>query len=251
MAEPVKGRERDVESDKPAKELVTEDMKKKAAASRKKATAAAKAKQQSEQEAGGLGVLRTKGGGRGATAESLELIKSDIPYPKEVHGENFEFYGPHGWAAEIPEGTDITAMSEDQEFVINPEKVDFLRFQKPGRNLPKKRLYNIKGLHKDGRLSQFPFEPQINNTAGGDPQDAIGLRRYQRKGIYLFIEWDTMRPVYCGAWNCFAQAAQEGEFVGFCSMRHAQHTLPNRFKNAGGMMNALGRDVTTSRVWNG
>jgi len=250
MAEAVKGRSRETSETKPAKELVTEDMKKKAVAQKKKAIAAAKDKE-AKQEAGGVGVLRRKGGSAAERSANKGLYESDIPYPKEVHGKDFEFYGPHGMAAEIPEGTEITPMSEDQEFVINPDKVRNLWFTRPAQNLPKKRLYNIKGLHKDGRLSQFPFEPQINNTAGGDPMDAIGLRRYQRKGIHLLIDWDTMRPVYCAAWDCFAQAAQEGEFVGFCSLRHAQHTLPNRFKNAGGMMSALGKDVTTSRVWNG
>jgi len=247
MAEPVVGRKREV-TEKAAKDLVTDEMKKEAVANQKKVVAAA----EKRNDTSGVGVLRKKGGARGATAESLELIKSDIPYPKEVHGVDFEFYGPHGQAAVIPEGVEIATMSEDQEFVIKPEYVEFLHFTRPGRNLPKKRLYNVKGLHKDGRWTQIPFEAQINNTGGGDPLDAIGLRRMERKGIHIFLhDWDTLRPVFCAAWDCWAQAATEGEFTGFCTLRHAKHTLPNRFKDAGGMMSALGRDVTTSRVWSG
>jgi len=195
----------------------------------------------------GVGVLRRKG-----SSNAPKLTPSDIPYPEGIHGENFELYGPHGFAAFVPEGTDIQAYSNEQEFVIDPEKIKVLWFEQPGRNLPKKRLYNIKGIHKDGRIVPLPFEDQIQNNAGGDPEDAIGLHRYSRKGIFMLIDWDTMIPVYCGAWGCFAQAAQKGEFVAFCSLRHAQHTLPNKYKEKGaevGMMGMFSQGSTTSRVW--
>ncbi len=120
-------------------------------------------------------------------------------------------------------------------------------------NYVKKRLYNIKGIHKDGRIVPLPFEDQIQNNAGGDPEDAIGLHRYARKGIYILIDWETMIPVYCGAWGCFAQAQQKGEHVAFCSLRHATHTLPNKYKEKGaevGMMSMFSQGSTTSRVWN-
>lgn len=226
---------------KPAKELVTDDMKAAAEAS------AELRRKKVDEERAGVGVLRKKGGGAGQAAE---LSESNIPYPEGIHGEDYEFYGPHGAASVIPEGTEIAAYSSEQEFMIDPARVKNLSFDKPGRNLPKKRLYNIKGIHKDGRIVQLPFEPQIMNNAGGDPEDAIGLRRYQRKGIHVLIDWNTLIPVYCAAWDCWAQAAQGGNFVGFCSLRHAQHTLPNAYKGgseiAQGLMEA---GVTTTNVW--
>lgn len=198
-------------------------------------------------ETQGVGVLRTRGGGQGRD-KSFE--PSDIPYPEGIHGEDFEFYGPSGFAAEIPEGTDIAAFTDEQGFVINPDKIKVLHFQKPGRNLPKKRLYTIKALHKDGRLVQLPFEPQIQNNAGGDLEDAIGLRRYQRKGIHILIDWQTFMPVYCAAWGCFAQAEQSGQAAGFCSQRHAMHTLPNKYKNAGEITTGIfGENATGTRTW--
>ncbi len=195
----------------------------------------------------GVGVLRRKGNTEGRIADSFP---SDIPYPKEAHGEDFEFYGPQGFAAVIPAGTELSAHSTEQEFVIDPDRVEVLYFTRPGQNLPKKRLYTVKAIHKDGRIVQLPFEAQINNSAGGDPEDAIGLRRYQRKGITLLIDWDTMTPVYCAAWGCWAQAQAGTDWAGFCSGRHAQHTLPNRFNDAGNITRGLmEQGVTTSRVW--
>lgn len=246
MATASEGKKRDTSEDVAGKGKVTAAMKKEAEAQAKKAIAEAANKT----EASGLGKLRKKGGGRGGGKGKLR--KSDIPYPAHIHGEDFEFYGPQGMFAEIPEDVEKTPYSADQQFVIDPEKVTNLWFTEPGRNLPKKRLYNIKAIHRDGRLSQLPFEAQINNNAGGDPADAIGMRRYERQGWHCLLDWQTMIPVYCAAYDCFAQAAQSGEFVAFCTMRHAQHTLPNQYKGGGGavaQLGALGRDATTSKVW--
>jgi hypothetical protein len=190
--------------------------------------------------------IRTKAGAR---QQSRKITQSNIPYPVEIHGEDFEFYGPAGFAA-VPVG-DKSESGEDQEFYIDEEKLEFLSFDVAGRNLPKKRLYNIKAIHKDGRIVQLPFEPQVQNNAGGDPEDAIGLRRYQRKGIHLLIlDWETMRPIYCAAWDCWAQALDAGPWVAFCSQRHAQHTLPNRYKDADAIVGGLmEQGVTTTRTW--
>lgn len=194
----------------------------------------------------GVGVLRSKGGSN----RRKDFAPSNIPYPEGIHGDDYEFYGPAGFAAEIPAGTDIAAFSDEQGFVINPDKVRVLYFQAPGRNLPKKRLYTIKAIHKDGRLVQLPFERQIQNNAGGDPEDAIGLRRYERKGIHILIDWTTLMPVYCASWGCLAQADQGGQFAGFCTEKHAKHTLPNQYKDAGAITSGIfGQDATTSRTW--
>ncbi len=193
----------------------------------------------------GVGVLRKKG-----SAQSGKFFPSEIPYPAGIHGEDFELYGPSGFASFIPDGTDISVYSTNQEFMIDEDKVRVLYFQTAGRNLPKKRLYTVKAIHRDGRLVQLPFETQIQNSAGGDAEDAIGLHRYQRKGIHILIDWDTLIPVYCAAWGCFAAAAQNGDFVAFCSVRHSQHTLPNQQQgDAGQAMGMFSKGSTTSRTW--
>jgi hypothetical protein len=219
---------------------VTEEMKEIAEAQ------AAKRNEKPAEKAGDGRRLRTKGEG----SQKSTFVESDVPYPTEVHGEDFEFYGPQGYAAEIPDDVEISDYSVDQEFVLNEDKVRNLMFDRPGRDLPKKRLYVIKALHKDGRLVQLPFELQIQNNAGGDPEDAIGLRRYQRKGIHLLLDLNTMAPVYCAAWDCWAEAQNNTDHAGFCSVRHAQHTLPNHYKNAKGIMGGLmEQGVTTSSTW--
>lgn len=219
-----------------------------------KASAAAVTAKRNEEKAApaGVGVLRKRGGGPNTTGV---LIPSDIEYPAAVHGDDFEQYSPSGMAAVVPDGVEISPYTTDQEFMIDPEKVKTLLFTEAGRNLPKKRLFNVKGIHPDGRLVQLPFELQIQNNAGGDPQDAIGLRRYQRKGILILIDWETLATVYCAAWDCWARAANTGPFVCFCTERHAKHTLPNRYKDAGGMMqSAMGQGIfeqgsTTTQTW--
>lgn len=228
---------------KPGKDLVTDEMIEAAEKQFEKAALARTVEGKRE----GVGTLRKKGGAAGSTY----MEKSDVPYPEGVHGKDFEFYGPSGIAAYIPEGTEMTAKSGDQEFVIDRDRVTWLYFDKPARNLPKKRLCVVKAVHKDGRFVQLGFEPQINNNAGGDPGDAIGLRRMERKGIHLFLNWETMETTYCSAWGCWAQAAPIGsDFVNYCSLRHAQHTLPNQYKGSGAIQRSLMESgVTTANVW--
>jgi hypothetical protein len=226
------------------KETVKQDPELKAAAEASTA-ATNEARKAPKAKKSGVGVLRKKG-----TSQTRDFFPSKIPYPEGIHGENFELYGPAGFASYVPEGTDISVYSNDQEFMIDPEKVKVLWFQNPDRNLAKKRLYMIKGIHQDGRLTQFPFESQIQNNAGGDPNDAIGLHRYERKGVHLLIDWTTLIPIYCAAWGCFAAAAQNGNHIAFCGLRHADHTLPNRHKGEGGAaMGMFSKGVTTSRTW--
>jgi len=190
----------------------------------------------------GVNVLR-----RGGSRRKAVMTESDIPYPSNVHGDDYEFYSPSGLASVIPEGVDIADNSDDQEFMIDGDRIKNLAFDTPGRNLPKKRLYNIKAIHKDGRIVQLPFEAQIQNNAGGDEADAIGLRRYQRKGMYVLIDWDTLIPVYCASWDCWAQAVGG---TAFCSERHGKHTMPNRYKDAQGVnAGVFGDNATTARTW--
>lgn len=231
------------EAEKAAKQEVSAEHTEAAEALTKASNEARQAKP--EEVKSGVGVLRKRG-----TTQSEKFFPSEIPYPEGIHGENFELYGPAGFASFIPEGTDMSVHSFDQEFMIDEDKVRVLYFQSPGRNLAKKRLYTVKAIHRDGRLVQLPFEEQIQNNAGGDPADAIGLHRYERKGIHILIDWPTLIPVYCASWGCFAAAAQNGNHVAFCSLRHAQHTLPNQHKGEGGeALSLFSKDVTTSRVW--
>ena len=154
-------------------------------------------------------------------------------------------FGPTAFAAVQYGGR--TGSTLTQEFTLDEDRVKYLCFTPANQNLPKKRLYTIKAFHRDGRLVQLPFELQIQNTAGGDMEDAIGLRRYERKGISLLIDWATMQPIYCAAWGCHAKA--DGQ-TGFCGPRHAQHTLPNKFKDAGAISaGVFGENATTSRMW--
>lgn len=173
---------------------------------------------------------RRKGELRSAT-----LMKSDIPAP-EIANEDF---GPQAFAA---------VHSEDGTFTIDPEKARWLHFTKGGQATPSRPSYTVKAMQPDGRFIQIPFEPQINNTAAGDKEDAVGLHRARRKGIHVFIDWDTLLPVYCPASDCWAKG--DPKFEGFCTASHANRTLPNRFSESGEVLQGLmSRNVTTSRVW--
>ncbi len=184
-----------------------------------------------------LSARRTKQVGR-----SKDLRISDIPSPLKDPSE----YGPMGLAA-IPVG-EITGEVETQEFTIDPEKFRNLVFTAPAQNLPKKRLYTVKAMHRDGRLVQLPMESQIQNNAGGDPEDLIGLRRYERKGMHILFDFTTHTPVYCPAWGCWAQGDPRVT-GGFCSEKHAKHTLPNTYRDAGTILSGLGIDATTTQTW--
>jgi hypothetical protein len=182
---------------------------------------------------------RTKGNTVGRVGDDVQESELDSPY------KDLESMSPAAFAAQPV--APITGNIETQQFIVDYKKFNNLHFGKPGLNLPKKRQYTVKAFHKDGRLVQLPFEGQIQNNAGGDPEDAIGLRRYQRKGIVLLFDFETMQPVYCAAWGCWARA--DGR-TGFCTDKHAAHTLPNRYKDAGEIVQGLmSQGVTTSRTW--
>lgn len=166
---------------------------------------------------------------------SSKLVRSDIPAPVIDNAE----FGPQAFAA-VP--------AEDGTFTIDKDKAQWLHFTKPGGTIPNRPSYTIKAFQPDGRLIQIPFEPQIQNSAAGDKEDAIGLHRARRKGIHVLIDWDSLLPVYCPASDCWAQG--NPKFEGFCSPQHANKTLPNRFNEAGEVQQGLmSRNVTTSRVW--
>ena len=176
-----------------------------------------------------------------AQGRAAKFVESDVPYPAEAHGEDFEEYGPMGYAAKVGD-YDVAAYSFEQEFMLDEEMLKNLPFQAPGRPIPAKGLYTIKAIKPNGVLSQLPFEPQIQNTAGGEIEDAIGLRRYQRKGYLILMDFQTLQPVYCAAAECWAKAKPGG----FCTDAHRQITMPSESKESKGMLEA---GVTTSRIW--
>lgn len=170
-------------------------------------------------------------------------IKSDIEITLDPEG-----FGPTAFAAR-PVG-ETTGSYDTQEFELDEDRAKFVHFMQPGQNLPKKRLYTVKAMKPNGALIQLPFEPQISNTAGGDREDAIGLRRYQRKGFEVFYNFETSTPLFCAAWGCFAQSQGSGLYKDFCTSGHARVTLPNAFDDAGEVLQGLlSQGATTSRVW--
>ena len=129
---------------------------------------------------------------------------------------------------------------EDVQFDVDDDKLKYLHFTEPGAKLPSKRLYTIKAFDTSGTLVQIPFADQIQNTAGGSREDAIGLRRYERKGFKLLWDFETMLPVYCAAWGCWAQATKGNSF---CSPQHGAATFPE-----GDTLGNFSTNATTTRT---
>lgn len=175
---------------------------------------------------------------RARTPEKSTLTVSDIDAP---HFEDDQLL-PSAFAAVI---TRQAERGEDVEFDIDEERMTKLVFDKPGKNLPSKRLFTVKAFNPNGVLVQLPFEDQIQNTAGSSREDAIGLRRYENKGFKLLFDFATLSTVYCAAWDCWAQAA-EGQL--FCSPAHQSATLPKPGGGDAGF-GGFSDGATTSRVW--
>lgn len=202
--------------------------------------------------------IRTLGRGRGS---AREMYPSDLPNPVDYDSD---LIGPSAYGAVVvksrrPDNPKKGLPQDEIEFYLDPVKVKYLQFQKPGLPLPKKKLYTVKAFKPNGALTQLPFERQHNNQAAGDMQDAIGLRRYQRKGFIVLMDFQTMLPVYCGAAECYARAhvPEMDEMypeharmanTGFCSALHANHTSANRFNRDGSPRGtAFGDQATTTR----
>lgn len=117
-----------------------------------------------------------------------------------------------------------------------------LFFEEPGQPLAGKRLVTIKAITPTGVILQLPFEPQINNQVGGDPQDMLGLLKYTRKGYILL--WDKQyNTLFCKAWDCWAKG--QAQFEGFCCAPHKMYTSPDA------PASTLGSGVTTRRTVHG
>lgn len=158
-----------------------------------------------------------------------------------------------------PEG-DITGAVHTQTFSIREERLLGLMFDQPSRRLEQGRaLRVVKALKPNGNLVQIPIEGQINNAAAGNPEDAIGVRHYARKGYIILMDLEAFLPVYCLARNCWAAAMVPGlskrfpahvDVIGsgYCSYDHMVFVEPNLARNAAGL-GMFGLNATTTRSW--
>lgn len=190
---------------------------------------------------------------------AVRLYVSDLfEFPEDF---DLEGIGPVSYLAQ-PEGA-ITGSVDTQTFSIKEQLLKGLQFEEPARPLEQGRaLRVVKALKPNGVLAQLPFEAQINNGAAGDVIDALGIRHYMRKwgkaGI-IFMNMDTLVPVYCFARNCHAAAMVPAlaerypEHIdvidsGYCSWEHLQFTEPNLAAQLRGG-GVFSRNATTTRTW--
>jgi hypothetical protein len=115
-------------------------------------------------------------------------------------------------------------------------------FAPAGKEVAFKRLYTIKAVKPDGTLVQIPFEDQINNNVAS-PENAIGLRGYQRKGFHILFDFETHEGAMCPTWDCWAK--WDSKLHGFCSEKHMAITKPK--DDAAG--SRFGQNATTSASW--
>lgn len=173
----------------------------------------------------------------------IDLYVSDIyELPKELNQDGL---APTSYLAQ-PEG-DITGSIFTQTFSVREERLKGLVFDQPARRLQKgMAIRTIKAIKPNGNLAQLPFTSTVNNQAGGSTEDAIGLRKYTRKGFIVLFDFDSMAPIYCMARNCWAAAMVEplSELFpkhrnvigsGYCSYDHMAYTEPQLARQSGGM----------------
>lgn len=213
------------------------------------AAAAADLKEKNEKRIAKPGIRTFRRPGTASQVAVNELF----PFP-----DDFDLSGlaPVSYLA-MPEG-EITGAIDTQEFSVIEERLKGLLFDIPGRNLARNgQLRTIKALKPNGTLAQLPFALQINNAAAGELRDALGLRKYQRRGYLIFMDFDTLSPVYCMARNCWAAAMVAAlakvypEHLnvlgsGYCSHDHMGFTEPNLVRQGSGMFEA-GATTSTSR----
>lgn len=189
---------------------------------------------------------------KGAAGAEPELYVSDLYSLPE--GFDLDAIGPMSYLAKA-EG-EITGNIATQQFSVIEERLEGLLFDKPARRLEQGRsLRTVKVLKPNGVLGQIPFEDQINNTAAGDGSDAIGVKKFAKKGFLILFDFDEMQPVYCMSRNCFA-AAMVPELAerfpehtgvigsGYCSYDHMAFTEPNLANSNNGMFST---NATTTR----
>ena len=111
-----------------------------------------------------------------------------------------------------------------------------------GRKVPWKNMKVMKALQVDsdgiltGNVSQLPWEATVNNGVSGNPEDQIGLKKYERKGFILLVESDGT-PIYSTLWDDWAEYDAEYE----AKIRHRNQGESGKF----------GQNATTSKTMSG
>lgn len=121
------------------------------------------------------------------------------------------------------------------------DEASFVPFADPGKRVASKRLYTIKVIKGDGTLIQVPFENQVNNNIAS-PENAIGLRGFQRKGFQVLFDFETHTAAFCPTWGCWAE--WNDKLDGFCSESHREITKPKDDDSS-----RFGTNATTSSEW--
>lgn len=79
-----------------------------------------------------------------------------------------------------------------------------------GRKVPFKNMKTMKALQVDpdgivtGNVVQLPWEATVNNGVAGDPNDQIGLKKYERKGFIFCVETDGT-PIFSTLWDDWSE----------------------------------------------
>lgn len=79
-----------------------------------------------------------------------------------------------------------------------------------GRKVPFKNMKTMKALQVDpdgiitGNVVQLPWEATVNNGVAGDPNDQIGLKKYERKGFIFCVEADGT-PMFSTLWDDWSE----------------------------------------------
>jgi hypothetical protein len=152
--------------------------------------------------------------------ETIEDTKPEVAPGVDLREVNREDY-------ELPSSAYGAVVKHDKDgrpIEVKLTKGRRLAFDKPGRRLAGKRLYTIKGEKPDGSVIQIPLEGQINNQVAS-PDNFIGIRFYQRRGVRLFFDLETGTGDFCPAWDCWA--AWNDKFGGFCCPQHKELTKPD------------------------
>lgn len=137
-------------------------------------------------------------------------------------------------------GAKVTRDKDGNPTKVTLPKERVLKFAKPGKNVGFKRLFTVKAMKPDGTVIQIPLERQINNNVAS-PEDAIGLRKYTKRGYKAFYDFEHNQALFCGTWDCWAAA--DPKHGNFCCAAHKDITQPE--ENAG----AFGLGATTASLW--
>lgn len=173
-----------------------------------------------------------------AKEAEVQEVKEDELLLRDVDREEFEFPSTaYGAKTKFDKDGNVTAVT------LPSKGKRILKFAKPGGRVGAKRLYTVKAEKANGSVVQVPMEGQINNNVAS-PENFIGLRHYEKRGMNIFFDYDTGRGAFCPTLDCWAK--WNDQFAGFCCPAHREITAPEADSSGG----AFGQGATTSRnVW--